>query len=269
MTPAGPGRTVDLNADLGEGYGAWPPPGGAAAETALLGLVTSANIACGFHAGSPAGLRRTVAAAVAAGVVVGAQVGYPDLVGFGRRRMDIDAEDLAADVLVQVGALDALCRAEGTRVAYVKPHGALYHRVLEDPEQAGALVAAVAAYGRGLPLLTLAAGRAAREAAVAGVPVVAEAYADRAYTPDGGLVPRGRPGAVLTDPAAVAARAVRMVVEGGVAAEDGSRVPVAAASLCLHGDTPGAVALARAVRDALTGAGVGVAPFTPAGPPGG
>jgi UPF0271 protein len=248
---------VDLNSDLGESFGAWR----LGDDDALLDVVTSANVACGFHAGDPSTLRRTVAAAAARGVVVGAQVSYPDLVGFGRRAMDVDAFDLTADVLYQLGALDGLCRAAGTRVRYVKPHGALYHRTASDPAQAAAVAAGLAAYDPSLPLLGPAGSAAARAAQDAGLRFVAEGFADRGVLPDGRLVPRGEPGALLVDPADVVTRAVRMVCEGRVTAVDGTDVPVQVASLCVHGDTPGAAALARAVRHGLEAAGVALEPF--------
>ena len=248
---------VDLNADLGESFGAWK----LGDDDALLRLITSANVACGFHAGDPLTLRRTCAAAVASGVVIGAQVSYRDLPGFGRRAMDVPAAELAAELLYQIAALDGIARAEGSRVRYVKPHGALYHRVRSDPAQAGALIEALLAYDTSLPLLGQPGGVLARLAAEAGVATVAEEFADRGYLPDGTLVQRGSPGAVLTDPVLVADRAVRMVVAGVVTAADGSDVPVRARSLCLHGDTPGAAGLAAAVRSGLLAAGVRLAAF--------
>jgi 5-oxoprolinase (ATP-hydrolysing) subunit A len=248
---------IDLNADLGESFGAWR----IGDDEALLDIVTSANIACGFHAGDPLTIRRACAGAISRGVSIGAQVSYRDLAGFGRREMEVPPEELAAEVLYQIAALDGIARAEGGRVAYVKPHGALYGRAARDPGQAGALVAAITAYDRELPLLTLPGGAAAAAAAAAGLAVVAEAFADRGYRPDGSLVPRGQPGAVRTDPAEVAVRAAAMVTRGIVTAEDGSDVPVRAESICVHGDTAGAVTLARAVRHGLEQAGVTVAPF--------
>jgi 5-oxoprolinase (ATP-hydrolysing) subunit A len=245
---------VDLNSDLGEGYGAWA----LGDDAALLDVVTSANVACGFHAGDPSTMRRTVEAAAARGVAVGAQVSYPDLVGFGRRRMDVAPDDLSADVLYQLGALQAMCRAAGTRVRHVKPHGALYNRVADDPAQAAAVVEAVR--GEGLPLLGLAGSAVALAAQEAGVPFVAEAFADRGLTADGRLVPRGRPGALVTDADEAAARVVRMVVEGRATAVDGTELEVRPASVCVHGDTPGAVAVARRVRAALQDAGVALRP---------
>jgi UPF0271 protein len=254
--------TVDLNADLGESYGRWT----LGDDAAMLEVVSSANVACGFHAGDPATLLQVCRQAAAAGVAVGAQVSYPDLAGFGRRFLDVAPAELTADILYQVGALDALARVAGTRVTYVKPHGALYHAVTTHERQAQALVHAVAALDRRLVLLGLPGSEALRRAEAAGLPTVAEAFADRAYRPDGSLVPRGEPGAVLHDPEAVAARAVRMVLEGIVAAADGSSVRVVADSVCVHGDSPGAVSMATAVRDALESSGVRVAPFAPARP---
>jgi 5-oxoprolinase (ATP-hydrolysing) subunit A len=248
---------VDLNADLGESYGTWR----LGDDEALLSVVTSANIACGFHAGDPLTIRRACAAAVARGVTIGAQVSYHDLAGFGRREMTVPPAELTAEVLYQVAALDGVARAEGGRVGYVKPHGALYNRIARDPEQADAVIAAIAAYDSALPLLTLPGSVAARQATRAGLAVVAEAFADRAYTPAGTLVSRAEPGAVLTDPGEVAARVVALVTTGTVTSVTGEPVAVAARSVCVHGDTPGAVTLARAVRAALAEADVRLAPF--------
>ena len=248
---------MDLNSDLGEGYGRWA----LGDDTALLEVVTSANVACGFHAGDPATIDRTVRAAVERGVSVGAQVSYPDLAGFGRREMDVAPADLTADVLYQLGALEAFARAAGSRVRYVKPHGALYNRIARDPVQAAAVVEAVRRYDPALPLLTLPGSAAMDAARDAGVPAVAEGFADRAYTADGRLVSRRDPGAVLHDPDQVAARALVMATEHRVEAVDGSQVAVEVRSLCVHGDTPGAVDLARQVRAALERAGVTLEPF--------
>jgi 5-oxoprolinase (ATP-hydrolysing) subunit A len=252
-------RHVDLNSDLGESFGRWR----LGDDDAVLDLVTSANVACGFHAGDPSTLRRTCAAAAERGVAIGAQVGYPDLVGFGRRFIDMAPGELADAVLYQLGALEAFARVAGSRVAYVKPHGALYNAVVTHPGQAGAVVAAVRAYGGDLPILGLPGSALLAHAEAAGLPAVPEAFADRAYTPEGALVPRREPGAVLADPIAVAARAVRMATEGEVVAVDGSVVAVRPASLCVHGDAPDAVALAAAVRSGLEAAGVVLRPFAP------
>ncbi|MEV4677890.1 5-oxoprolinase subunit PxpA [Actinomadura sp. NPDC049382] len=246
---------IDINADLGEGFGIWE----LGDDLALLDVITSANVACGFHAGDPLIMRRVCAAAVARGVTIGAQVSYRDLAGFGRREMDVAAPELTAEVLYQIAALDGIARAEGGRVAYVKPHGALYNRVSRDPVQAGAVAEAVRAYDPSLPLLTL--PGSAVHGVAEGLTVVAECFADRAYTPSGGLVSRREPGAVVHDEDAVVQRAVRMAVDGTVIAVDGSEVSLKARSICVHGDTPGAVSLAQSVRSALSGAGVALESF--------
>jgi 5-oxoprolinase (ATP-hydrolysing) subunit A len=248
---------VDLNSDLGEGYGRWA----LGDDAALLEMVTSANVACGFHAGDPATIDRTVRRATERGVAVGAQVSYPDLVGFGRREIDVPPDELTADVLYQIGALEAFARAAGSRVRYVKPHGALYNRIARDPVQAAAVVEAIRRYDPALPLLTLPGSAAMEAAAEAGIAAVGEGFADRAYTAEGRLVSRREPGAVLDDPERVAARAVAMATEGRVETIDGGDVTVEIASLCVHGDTPGAVELARAVRAALEEAGVALEAF--------
>jgi UPF0271 protein len=248
---------VDLNADVGESFGRWQ----LGDDDAMLTLVTSANVACGFHAGDPATLRRTCAAAAARGVVVGAQVSYRDLAGFGRRFVDVSAEDLAADVLYQLGAVAAMCQAAGTGVRYLKPHGALHAAVVEHEAQARAVVEAVAAYDPALAVLGLPGSALLAAADRAGLRAVGEAFADRAYTSRGALVPRSKPGAVLSDPDEVAERVARLVMDGVVVAEDGSSVRVDAESVCVHGDSPGAVAMARAVRERLAEAGRTPAPF--------
>jgi UPF0271 protein len=248
---------LDLNSDLGEGYGRWA----LGDDAALLEVVTSANVACGFHAGDPATIDRTVGTAVERGVAIGAQVSYPDLVGFGRREIDVPPDDLTADVLYQLGALEAFARAAGSRVRYVKPHGALYNRIARDPVQAAAVVEAIRRYDPTLPLLTLPGSAAMEAAREAGVQAVGEGFADRAYTGEGRLVSRREPGAVLHDPDQVAARAVAMATEGRVGTVDGGEVAVEVRSLCVHGDTPGAVDLARAVRAALEEAGVALEAF--------
>ncbi|NUO98125.1 MAG: LamB/YcsF family protein [Nonomuraea sp.] len=243
---------IDLNADLGEGFGIWR----LGDDTALLDIVTSANVACGFHAGDPVTIRRTCAAAVDRGVSIGAQVSYRDLAHFGRREMEVEPEELCAEVLYQLAAVDGIARAMGGRVSYVKPHGALYNRICRDKAQAAALIDAVADYDPSLPVLTLPVSVVHEVAAAEGVPTVSEAFADRAYTAAGALVSRREPGAVIHDVAAVSARARQMALEGSVTAVDGSSVPVSARSLCVHGDTPDAVGLARAVRNDLLAAGV-------------
>lgn len=253
-----PATRIDLNCDLGEGFGVWRL-GAAEDDEALLALVSSANVACGFHAGDPLLMSSVVRAAAARGVAVGAQVSYADLRGFGRRPLEVPAAELRADVLYQIGALDALARAAGTRVSYVKPHGALYHRITVDPVQAGAVVDALVAYG--LPLLTLPASVAGSLARAAGLTVFSEAFADRAYTAAGTLVPRGEPGAVITDTHAVVERVLGLVRDDSVLAGTGETVPVRADSICLHSDTPGAADLAAAVRAGLVSAGVEIRSF--------
>lgn len=240
-------RVIDLNADLGEGVGD---------DSAMITLVTSANVACGFHAGTPRELLATCREAAAAGVRIGAQVSYPDLSGFGRRFMDLAPDDLFADIVYQIGALRALTESVGATVEYVKPHGALYNAVVHHTTQAGVVVEAAAASG--LPLMCLPGSEVERIAGSADVPVIREAFADRGYTPEGTLVPRSEPGALLTDPAEVAARVLELAETGRITAIDGTVVEVVADSVCLHGDTPGAVEHARRVRAALTRAGVDV-----------
>ncbi len=250
-------QRIDLNADVGESFGAWR----LGDDEGMLGLVTSANVACGFHAGDPLTLRHACELAAARGVAVGAQVSYADLAGFGRRFIDVPSEALTADVLYQLGALSAMCRVAGTRVRYVKPHGALYNATVHHEGQAAAVLAAVAAYDRSLPVLGLPGSALLRLAAEAGLRAVPEAFADRGYAADGTLVPRSAPGALVTDADDVAARVLRMVREGVVTSVDGADVAVEAESICLHGDTPDAVGLARSVRAALADAGVAVAAF--------
>jgi 5-oxoprolinase (ATP-hydrolysing) subunit A len=249
---------VDLNCDLGEGFGRWT----LGDDDALLGIVTSANVACGYSAGDASTMRRVCDRAAAEGVAIGAQVGYRDLPGFGRRFIDIEPDELAADVLYQLGALQAFARVAGSRVRYVKPHGALYNAVVHHEAQAAAVVRAVHEHDPSLPLLCLPGSVLLRRAAEAGLPVALEAFADRAYTPDGTLVPRGRPGAVLSDPEQVVRRSVAMATGRPVEDVDGGLLQLAPDSLCVHGDTPGAVALARAVRTAMEQAGLSLAPFT-------
>ncbi|HEU5005954.1 MAG TPA: 5-oxoprolinase subunit PxpA [Jatrophihabitantaceae bacterium] len=248
---------IDLNADLGEGFGIWRLTD----DEALLDVVTSANVACGFHAGDPATMRRVCDLAAERGVAIGAQVGYRDLTGFGRRRIDVAPGELAAEVMYQLGALDAFARAAGSRVRYVKPHGALYNTAADDPVQAAAVASAVAAVDASLPLLGLPGSALATAAAQADLPFVAEGFADRAYTPAGRLVPRTEPGAVHADPAAAVAQAVSIARRQQVTALDGTPVDVPAASICVHGDTLGAVLLAREIRRVIEDAGIAVAPF--------
>ncbi|MEV5432471.1 5-oxoprolinase subunit PxpA [Streptomyces sp. NPDC052701] len=249
--------SIDLNADLGEGFGRWRLTD----DEGLLSVVTSANVACGFHAGDAVTMRRVCELAAARGVRIGAQVSYRDLAGFGRRAMDVPPAELAAEVAYQIGALEVFARAAGARVAYVKPHGALYNRVVHDEEQAGAVVDGVLLADRALPVLGLPGSRLLERAGRAGLPVVTEAFADRAYTDAGTLVPRSRQDAVISDPEAVVERSVDLARSGEVTSHSGTRIGVRARSLCLHGDTPGAVDLARRVRARLESAGVRVEAF--------
>lgn len=252
------GYSVDLNSDLGEGFGAWT----LGDDDAMLELVTSANIACGFHAGDPTTLLATCESAATRGVRIGAQVGYRDLAGFGRRFIDMSPKDLTADVIYQIGALDGLARVAGSRVSYVKPHGALYNAIVHHRRQARAVVAAVIAYDSSLPVLGLPGSVFLEEAREAGLDVVAEAFADRAYTAEGTLVPRTESGAVLHDPALVAERVRRMVVDGELDAVDGSTLKITAESVCVHGDSQAAVDMAAAIRDLLESSDVEITPFT-------
>ncbi|XMA36297.1 LamB/YcsF family protein [Streptomyces albogriseolus] len=249
--------SIDLNADLGEGFGHWRLTD----DEQLLSVVTSANVACGFHAGDAPTMRRVCELAAARGVRIGAQVSYRDLAGFGRRPMDVPPAELTAEVAYQIGALQVFARAAGSRVAYVKPHGALYNRAVRDEEQARAVVDGVLLADPTLPVLGLPGSQLLELAGKAGLPAVEEAFADRAYTDEGTLVPRGEEGALVTDPGAVLARSVDLARRGEVVARSGRRIGMRARSLCLHGDTPGAVDLARRVRDALETAGVRVEAF--------
>ncbi|GGF62608.1 UPF0271 protein [Paracoccus acridae] len=250
-------RTIDLNSDLGEGYGAWTMGD----DDAMLGIVSSANIACGFHAGDPLTIRATVDGAAARGVAVGAHVSYPDRVGFGRRPMDVTPAELTADVIYQIGALQGIAKAAGTRVTYVKPHGALYNTIANDARQADAVIAAIREIDPSLVLMGLAGTRILDRAADAGLATVAEAFGDRAYTPDGQLVSRREKGAVLHDADAVAARMLRLATEGVIEAIDGSVLRLQADSICVHGDSAGAVEMARRIREELVSGGVTIAPF--------
>lgn len=251
--------SIDLNSDLGEGFGRWS----LGDDPALLDVVTSANVACGFHAGDPSIMRTVCEDAVEKDVAIGAQVGYRDLPGFGRRFIDIEPTALTQDVIYQLGALDAFARVAGSRVRYVKPHGALYNAIVHHEEQAAAVVAAVVDYDRTLPVLGLPGSVWLRRAAAAGLAVVHEAFADRAYTPEGTLVSRRLPGAVLHDAEEIARRCVAMAAGDPVTDVEGGRLTLRPASICVHGDTAGAVRIAQHVRQALTDAGVALAPFAP------
>jgi len=245
---------IDLNSDLGESFGHWR----LGDDAALLRVVSSANVACGFHAGDPRVMRATVKAARAAGVAVGAHPGYPDRRGFGRVPMTLPPDVVRDDVLYQVGALAAIAAAEGVRLAHVKPHGALYGAMAADAAVALAVASAVAEADAELPLMVLAGSAAERTLEAAGVPLLREGFLDRAYLPNGSLAPRGTPGALHDDPDTVVAQALALALEGRVRATDGSELHLSVESLCIHGDTPAAVAMARRVRAALEAAGVQV-----------
>ncbi|WP_454118708.1 LamB/YcsF family protein [Microbacterium lacticum] len=248
---------IDLNSDLGENVADRV----VSDDAAMLEIVTSANVSCGFHAGSPEGIRETLDAAVRGGVVIGAHPGYRDYDNFGRTNVDIDSATLQAHVEYQLGALIALASAVGGRVAYVKPHGALYNTIARDERQSADVVAAIKAIDPNLVLLGLAGGVVLDVASRAGLQVAAEAFADRAYQPDGQLVSRTQEGAVLHDPAAVAERMVRLADEGVIRAIDGTDVRVDARSICVHGDSPGSIAMAAETKRMLHDAGISIAPF--------
>jgi len=246
--------TMDLNCDLGESFGAYT----IGADEAVMTSISSANVACGYHAGDPSVMRRTVLLARDARVAVGAHPGFPDLVGFGRREMRIAPKDVEDLVLYQIGALAAIAQGEGIRLSHVKPHGALYNMAVKDRMLADAIVRAVAAFDPSLILFGLPNSDLARAGQAAGLRVALEGFADRAYEPDGSLTPRSRAGAVIHDVDAVVERAVRMAAEGIVIAADGSKLSIHVDTICTHGDTPGAQALTRALRAGLEKAGITV-----------
>jgi len=248
---------VDLNSDLGESFGAWSMGD----DDAMLTVVTSANIACGFHAGDPLTMLARCRTAQERGVAIGAHVSYRDLAGFGRRAIDIPAGELYGDVLYQLAALAGVAASVGARVQYVKPHGALYNRIATDAVQAAAVADAIRDFDASMSVLGLAGTRIADAAAERGLPFVREAFVDRAYRADGSLVPRSEPGAVLTGATEIAQRAVTLVTHGSVIAANGSTIAVDVDSLCVHSDTPGAVTMARAVRNGLEGAGIRIEAF--------
>ena len=249
--------SVDLNADLGESFGIWE----LGDDDAMLDIVTSANIACGFHAGDPVRLAGTCRSAAASGVRIGAQVAYHDLGGFGRRYIDVEPDELTADVIYQIGALQALAQAADSTVGYVKPHGALYNTIVKNREQARAVASAVHTVDPTMPVLGLSGSVFFEEARRLGLRTVAEAFADRAYRPDGQLVSRREQGAVLHDPTQIAERVATMVTSGRVTAIDGSVIDVQVESVCVHGDSPGAVEIATAVRKRLLAEGIELTAF--------
>ena len=250
-------RSIDLNSDVGESFALWS----LGDDAAMLAITSSANIACGFHAGDPRGMRATLEIAARHGVTLGAHVAYRDLAGFGRRDLDVSADDLFAETIYQIGALRALASSVGTSVDYVKPHGALYNRIVHDERQASAVVRAMVELDPTLVLLGPPGAVVLDLAEEAGLTTATEAFADRAYTPDGRLVSRREPGAVLHDPTLIADRMLTLVQTGRLTAVDGTELQLSPDSICVHGDTDGAVAVARAVREKLETAGVAVKPF--------
>ena len=248
---------IDLNSDVGESFGNWTMGD----DAAIFRHVSSANVACGFHAGDPSTIAQTCRDAVAADVTIGAHVGYRDLAGFGRRFLDCSPTELADDVLYQLGALHALALAAGSGIRYVKPHGALYNTIVHHDGHAQAVVDAVHAFSPELPLLLLPGSVALRKAESRGLRALSEAFADRAYNPDGTLVSRREEGAVLHNHDVITENMVRLATEGKIVARDGSTLEVRADSICVHGDTAGAVAMAGAVRAGLESAGVTIRSF--------
>lgn len=248
---------IDLNSDLGESFGAWTMGD----DAAILKLVSSANVACGFHAGSPAALLLTLREAAQQGVAIGAHVSYPDLVGFGRRNMDVARDELIADVIYQIGALQGLAKAAGTEVRYVKPHGALYNTIAQDERQALAVIDAILAIDPRLPLVGLAGSRVLDLAQEKGLRTIAEAFADRAYHANGTLVSRREAGSVLHDAKLIAQRMLQLITQGGVTSIEGQFTPIKADSICVHGDSPGAIEMARQIRNVLEEKGIAIRAF--------
>ena len=249
--------SIDLNSDLGEGYGAWKMGD----DQAMLEIVSSANVACGFHAGDPAGLLKTVQTAAAMKVAIGAHVSYPDRVGFGRRDMDVTSEELIGDVIYQIGALQGIAKAAGTSVRYVKPHGALYNHIANHERQALAVIKAIKLIDPALVLMGLAGTPVLELAKSEGLQVFGEVFADRGYTREGLLVSRREPGAVLHDAAQVARRMLNFVRTGLITAQDGTEIRIEAQSICVHGDSPGAVTMAREIRTLFQAESIGVRAF--------
>ena len=250
-------KTIDLNSDLGESFGQWRMGD----DQAMLQIVSSANVACGFHAGDPEGIFKTLQAAKKNNVIVGAHVGYPDLVGFGRRNMDIASSELTASVIYQIGALQGLASAAKTEVRYVKPHGALYNTIAQEQRQATAVIEAILAIDPQLTLVALAGSPLIQWARDKGLNTVAEAFADRAYHADGSLVSRREAGAVLHDPQMIAQRMLQLVQQGGVLSIEGTFTPIEADSICVHGDSPDAVEIARQLRQLFAQEGIVISSF--------
>jgi UPF0271 protein len=250
---------IDLNSDLGESFGPWPM----GQDEALMDSISSANVACGFHAGDPGAMRATIALARKKEVAIGAHPGFQDLVGFGRREIKASPEEVEDLVLYQVSALAGMASAQGMKLQHVKPHGALYNMACRDRALAVAIAKAVAAYDRSLILFGLPNSELLRAGELEGLPVAAEVFADRAYDPDGSLTSRSKPGSVIHDTTQVVERAIRMVKDRTVIAVDGSTIALRADTICLHGDTPGAAEHARAVRAGLENAGISVKSLLP------
>lgn len=248
---------VDLNSDLGESFGSWKMGN----DDQILPVVSSANIACGFHAGDPLGILKTLKQAVKLNVSIGAHVAYPDLVGFGRRNMDLSRDELMADVLYQISALDGLAKVVGSKVKYVKPHGALYNTIAKDQVQAQAVIDAIKMFNPELILVALAGSPLVEQARSAGLKVVSEAFADRAYHSDGSLVSRGRTGAVLHDADLVAKRVVSILQQGGVESIEGVFTPIQADTICVHGDSDGALEMSVAIKAELLKNNIQIRPF--------
>ncbi|HET9777511.1 MAG TPA: 5-oxoprolinase subunit PxpA [Gemmatimonadaceae bacterium] len=249
--------TIDLNADLGEGFGT----ARAADDLELLDLVSSANIACGFHAGDEVTMRDTVRAARERGVSIGAHPSYPDIPGFGRRELGLSPHEIEHHVTYQLHAISNVCATQDAKLVYVKPHGALYNRAAWDPKAAEAICRSIAAVDRSMTLLGLPSSEMARGAETAGIRFANEAFVDRAYTPDGRLMPRSEPGAVIHDVQSAVNRSLMLVHEGMLAASDGSQLRIDAQSLCVHGDNIDASAMLRRLRRSLEESGVRIAPF--------
>ena len=247
--------SIDLNCDMGESFGAYS----IGADAEVMRSITSANVACGYHGGDPAVMRRTVRMARDAGVAVGAHPGYPDLVGFGRREMKVAPQEVEDMVLYQIGALAAIAGSEGVRLQHVKAHGALYNQAVRDRMLADAIARAIQAFDRSLIMFVLPESELHRAAEAAGLPLAREGFADRSYESDGSLTPRAKPGSVIHDPTEVVRRAVRMATEGRITATDGSEIILRVDTICTHGDTPGAHELTRLLRAGLEEAGVRVA----------
>ncbi|AEG58071.1 LamB/YcsF family protein [Sinorhizobium meliloti] len=248
---------IDLNSDLGESFGPWPMGD----DVAMLEIVTSANIACGFHAGDPAGILSVLKEAAKRGVSVGAHIGYSDLVGFGRRNMELSSAELIGDTIYQIGALQGLAKAAGTTVRYVKPHGALYNTIAHDARRAADVIKGIKAMDPSLMLMSLAGAPIVEQGRAAGLTVICEAFADRAYNADRSLVNRRFPGSVIDDPQAIAERMLRLILGGRITAIDGTEIALEAQSICVHGDTPAAVAVACTLRDALVSRGIELKSF--------